>query len=132
MTLLDKDNAPLFRLGAVIRQRRQQAGLSRPELSVLSDLSVRFLAKVETGSGNISYLRLHHLARALCTDVATLVSEAEAPAPCVVSLLGLRGAGKSTVGEALAQQLEVPLVELDKLIESESGLDLGQIFEMQG
>src|SRR5438046_5593215 len=38
-----------------------------------------------------------------------------------IALIGLRGAGKSTLGGALADRLEMPFLELDRLIEQESG-----------
>jgi XRE family aerobic/anaerobic benzoate catabolism transcriptional regulator len=49
-----------------------------------------------------------------------------------IALIGLRGGGKSTLGRTLATQLKVPFVELDKVIEQESGMALGEIFEMFG
>lgn len=49
-----------------------------------------------------------------------------------IALIGLRGAGKSSLGAALAQRLEMPFLELDRLIEQESGLTLGLIFEFHG
>jgi XRE family aerobic/anaerobic benzoate catabolism transcriptional regulator len=50
----------------------------------------------------------------------------------LVALLGLRGAGKSSVGRKLAKQLHVPFYELDVLIEKAAGLRLQQIFDLQG
>ena len=52
--------------------------------------------------------------------------------PRVVALLGIRGAGKSTVGQALAAELELPFVELDKRIEAEAGMPIGDIFTLHG
>ncbi|MGO9591229.1 MAG: helix-turn-helix transcriptional regulator [Candidatus Acidiferrales bacterium] len=49
-----------------------------------------------------------------------------------IALIGLRGAGKSTLGAALAERLEMPFLELDRLIEQESGLTLSLIFEFHG
>src|SRR5215470_15433019 len=49
-----------------------------------------------------------------------------------ITLLGLRGAGKSTLGEALARSLRRPLVELDKEIEREAGIGLSEIFLLYG
>jgi XRE family aerobic/anaerobic benzoate catabolism transcriptional regulator len=49
-----------------------------------------------------------------------------------VALIGLRGAGKSTLGSALAEQLEMPFLELDRLIEQESGVTLNLIFDFYG
>ena len=49
-----------------------------------------------------------------------------------VALLGLRGAGKSTVGPLLGQALERPFVELDEHIEAAAGLALSEIFAVHG
>jgi len=49
-----------------------------------------------------------------------------------IALIGLRGAGKSTLGAMLAQKLDVPFIELDRLIESEAGVPLGVIFDLYG
>lgn len=55
----------------------------------------------------------------------------ERPDPLVM-LVGLRGAGKSTVGSTLAKLLEVPFVELDALIEEEANLSLSELFSLHG
>ena len=49
-----------------------------------------------------------------------------------IALIGLRGAGKSTLGAMLAKRLEVPFLELDRLIEQESGVALSAIFDLYG
>jgi XRE family aerobic/anaerobic benzoate catabolism transcriptional regulator len=49
-----------------------------------------------------------------------------------IALIGLRGAGKSTLGNALAARLEMPFIELDQVIEKESGLTLSLIFDFRG
>src|SRR5579884_1073714 len=49
-----------------------------------------------------------------------------------VALIGLRGAGKSTLGATLADRLQVPFLELDRLIEQESGVSLSAIFDLYG
>jgi XRE family transcriptional regulator, aerobic/anaerobic benzoate catabolism transcriptional regulator len=49
-----------------------------------------------------------------------------------IALIGLRGAGKSTLGAALAERLEMPFLELDRLIEQESNLTLSLVFEFYG
>jgi XRE family transcriptional regulator, aerobic/anaerobic benzoate catabolism transcriptional regulator len=56
---------------------------------------------------------------------------ATSPGP-LVALLGLRGAGKSSVGVRLARRLKVPFFELDALVEAAAGLSLAQIFELHG
>lgn len=50
----------------------------------------------------------------------------------VVALLGVRGAGKSTIGARLAKRLGLPFHELDALIEEAAGLTLAEIFELHG
>src|SRR5262249_60430812 len=49
-----------------------------------------------------------------------------------VALVGLRGAGKTTLGRALAKELQVPFFELDREIERLSGVSLGQVLELYG
>jgi XRE family aerobic/anaerobic benzoate catabolism transcriptional regulator len=49
-----------------------------------------------------------------------------------IALIGLRGAGKSTLGERLASDLGVPFIELDREIEAESGLPLAELFSLYG
>jgi XRE family aerobic/anaerobic benzoate catabolism transcriptional regulator len=49
-----------------------------------------------------------------------------------VALIGLRGAGKSTLGQKLAAERAVRYVELDKEIEVESGMPLSEVFSMYG
>jgi XRE family aerobic/anaerobic benzoate catabolism transcriptional regulator len=49
-----------------------------------------------------------------------------------IALVGLRGAGKSTLGRLLAAQLKVPFIELAELIAVESGTSLSEIFSLYG
>ena len=49
-----------------------------------------------------------------------------------VALVGLRGAGKTTLGSALAAELRVPFVELDREIEREAGIGLSEVFLLYG
>src|ERR1700733_7423304 len=49
-----------------------------------------------------------------------------------IAPIGFRGAGKSTLGAMLAHRLEVPFIELDRLIEQESGVGLSAIFDLYG
>ncbi len=49
-----------------------------------------------------------------------------------MALLGIRGAGKSTVGPRLAEALELPFVELDERIEAAAGLSLADLFAIHG
>ncbi|MEY2776225.1 MAG: shikimate kinase [Pseudomonadota bacterium] len=49
-----------------------------------------------------------------------------------IVLIGLMGAGKTTVGRRLAQRLGLPLVDTDHEIELKCGADIPTIFEMEG
>jgi XRE family transcriptional regulator, aerobic/anaerobic benzoate catabolism transcriptional regulator len=49
-----------------------------------------------------------------------------------IALIGLRGAGKTTLGTALAHALDAPFFELDREIERLSGTSLGSILELYG
>jgi XRE family aerobic/anaerobic benzoate catabolism transcriptional regulator len=49
-----------------------------------------------------------------------------------IALIGLRGAGKSTLGAKLAHSLKIPFVELDREIEKEQGMALSDIFSLYG
>jgi XRE family aerobic/anaerobic benzoate catabolism transcriptional regulator len=49
-----------------------------------------------------------------------------------VALIGLRGAGKSTLGAKLAAERNVPFIELDHEIEKDTGMPLAEIFSLYG
>ena len=49
-----------------------------------------------------------------------------------IALVGLRGAGKSTLGAAIAKELRSPFVELDREIEREAALPLSEVFMLYG
>ena len=49
-----------------------------------------------------------------------------------IAMIGLRGGGKSTLGQLLAEHLGVPFIELDREIERRSGANLSEIFDMFG
>jgi XRE family transcriptional regulator, aerobic/anaerobic benzoate catabolism transcriptional regulator len=49
-----------------------------------------------------------------------------------IALIGLRGAGKSTLGSKLAAERNLPFIELDHEIEKETGMPLAEIFSLYG
>lgn len=119
-------------LGQRARARRLERGWTLRQVAERSGVSPRFLVQLEAGRGNISVLRLADVARALeVTPAALLAPAAERHEP-IVALLGLRGAGKTTVGRRLARRLRVPFVELDKRIERAANMSLAEIFALYG
>ena len=120
-------------LGRQVRHHRLHAGLTLRELAGRAGLSSRFLMDVEAGRGNISVRRLAAIASALGTELSNLLvtSASRNPRP-IVALLGLRGAGKTTVGRRLARRLKMPFLELDTLIAERARLELGEVFSLYG
>ena len=49
-----------------------------------------------------------------------------------IALVGLRGAGKSTLGRMLAAHLGCPFIELDRIVEQEYGATVSFLIEMAG
>jgi len=147
-------------IGARIRTRRQARGLTIKALAERSGLSVRFLIELEKGRGNISVSRLDAVADALGEPLVSFFMDASlvgivgrlrhldasglaavehavaglegGPGRRFVALLGVRGAGKSTVGRRVAEALGVDFVELDARIEVLAGLSLAEIFAIHG
>lgn len=133
LTHAQQDAAYLARLGERVRAWRSEQGMTRKALSEASGVSERYLAQLECGQGNMSVLLLRKVARAMGVPVERLVAEEErTPRSERIALVGLRGAGKSTLGRKLAESLGVPFVELDKEVEKEAGAKLGEVFAMYG
>lgn len=163
----DSDAGFLAQLGRRVREARAQRGIARKALSQAADVSERYLAQLEGGTGNASVVLLRRVAAALGVQLSDLVDAAE-PAPEQklirrfldslppkrlaevlvrltqefgqdeavrrkrITLVGLRGAGKTTLGSALARKLRRPLIELDKEIEREAGMGLAEVFHLYG
>jgi XRE family aerobic/anaerobic benzoate catabolism transcriptional regulator len=120
-------------LGRRARAHRLARGWTLRDVAERSGLSARFLVQLEGGRGNISIRRLADVARALETSPALLLTEIQGPPPVpVVALLGLRGAGKTTVGRRLARRLRVQFIELDRRIERAANLSLSELFSLHG
>lgn len=159
----DKNSDLLKRLGHRVRWHRKQHGMTLKELAAATGLSLRFVAQLEAGEGNIAVGRLALVAEALGVGIADLISDYERGIRSeidqllegrseaelkhalnllnmafggrgrhIVGLLGLRGAGKTTVGGMLARRLKVQFWELDDRIEELAGLSLSEIFALHG
>lgn len=53
-------------------------------------------------------------------------------APRFIALIGMRGAGKSTVGPLLARRLKTEFIELDRWVEEAAGMSLSDLFATHG
>ena len=127
------DAAYLARLGERVRALRGEHGMTRKALAQASGISERYLAQLEAGRGNMSVLLLRKVGRAMGVPIERLVHEDDyAPRSRRIALIGLRGAGKSTLGAKLAQTLRVPFIELDREVEKEAGAKLGEVFAIYG
>ena len=162
----ESDNRYLEQLGLRIRRLRKSQGMSRKNLARSSGVSERYLAQIETGTGNISVLLLKQIARALSVRVEELAAEKEIDVEAIsvmstlrtvsrtdresfwqmfnewqqnhsaghqrVALIGLRGAGKSTLGKLVAQQLNIPFLEINEEIQKECGLSIQEVISLYG
>ena len=160
------DIDPLPRIAARVRAARARADMPRRVLAEVSGVSARYLAQLESGTGNISITLLDRVARALNLSLEDLVRgtaprdpEAEQVAQLFehapveirrqvldllaesapdgardrrICLIGLRGAGKSTLGRMAAAELEIPFVELTEEIEADTGMPLSEILALYG
>lgn len=124
-------------------------GITAKELADRAGLSPRFISQLENGQANIAIGRLDSVARVLGMDPGELIADRQWLAMVAksggsggegaasgrerpVALLGMRGAGKSTIGRLLADALRWPFVEVDEAVTEFAGLDLAQIFTVHG
>jgi XRE family aerobic/anaerobic benzoate catabolism transcriptional regulator len=159
----------LAAIGREVRRQRAKRGMTRRQLAQGSGASERYLAQIESGSGNPSASVLRAIALALDLPAAALLPETGARTAALggildllaqvpegdwpelaqliaariarasgadrarrIALVGLRGAGKSTLGRMLAQHLGWPFIELDRAIEEDYGVSIPDLIEMAG
>jgi XRE family transcriptional regulator, aerobic/anaerobic benzoate catabolism transcriptional regulator len=63
---------------------------------------------------------------------ARIVKSAKSQRAHRIALVGLRGAGKSTLGRMLAERLNYPFVELNRVVEQEYGASISMLIELSG
>ena len=128
-----EDEAFLARLGERVRVWRDGRRITRKALALSSGVSERYLAQLESGQGNMSILLLRQLSIAMQVPLENLVRESPAaPRRDRIALVGLRGAGKSTLGARFAADAGLPFIELDREAELEAGVTLQEIFSLYG
>ena len=128
------DSEFLRAFGLHVRTERSRRGLSRRVLAERAGISERYITQLESGKGNVSLLVLRQIAAALGVALDQLIKRGE-PAPGRsrrIALIGMRGAGKSTLGVRLAKSMKVPFFELDHEIERIAGTSLAALIEMYG
>jgi XRE family aerobic/anaerobic benzoate catabolism transcriptional regulator len=140
------DEERLLALAERVRHLRALRGMTRSMLSEHSGVSVPHVARLEAGRFNVSVLVLDRLARALGVPLESMLADVAAPATAGhvpqpnfsqaacrrIALLGIRGAGKSTVGEALARRLGFPLVECGQQVADLAGMPASAVLLQQG
>jgi XRE family aerobic/anaerobic benzoate catabolism transcriptional regulator len=131
---MGQDEDFLRAFGERLRRERERRGMSRKLLAEQAGVSERYVTQIESGKGNVSIVILRQIAAALGISLAKLVETDDAGGSRSerIALIGLRGAGKSTLGAALAKARNVPFFELDREIERLSGTSLGTLIEMYG
>jgi len=153
-------------LGRKVRALRSGRGMTRKMLSADSNVSLRYLAQLEQGQGNISIGLLQRVSKALRTDLGELLrggNETTAEQVLIneliqrldhddqhralqllyqnfsaqqdcsrIALVGMRGAGKTSLGKRLAGHLNVPFVQLVTEIEKLGGMPVAEILSLSG
>ncbi len=129
-------DAFLVLVGGHVRAKRTGLGLSRRALSEISGVSPRYLAQIEGGHGNISIVLLKRISHAMSCKIEELFASEDRPGPnhraSRFALIGMRGAGKSTLGRRAATHLGRPFVELTQQIETIGGMGLNEVFSLSG
>jgi len=133
MCLVPQEGGVLLEtIGRRLRSRRQHIGLTQAALAQHAGVSVRFLVQLEKGRGNISVNRLADVCATLQLTLEDLFRGLGPRRSQTVALVGLRGAGKSTIGRKLAEGWGVEFIELDDEVVRAAGLSLSEIFEVGG
>jgi XRE family aerobic/anaerobic benzoate catabolism transcriptional regulator len=151
--IADSRHPFLVALGDRVRLLRAKVGMTRKQLSVATRISERHLANLESGTGNVSVLILVELAKAFDLAVPQLLSDAGHEKISLtgashktssiqklqqplrhqrIALIGLRGAGKSTLGGMLAKSFGYRFVEISREIERLAGSSLPEIYNLYG
>ncbi|MEH6475167.1 MAG: helix-turn-helix transcriptional regulator [Sneathiella sp.] len=163
---VDENTSFLEAVGERVRAARARKNISRKTLSEISGISQRYLAQLETGSGNISIILLRRVADALDYKIEWLVGDEDPYSSSILPLIGLynqatadqrqkvlsmleqngpasaqasriafiglRGAGKSTIGQLFSAQKEMPFLELNDTIEEASGMPVDEVMALYG
>src|SRR5215207_4589535 len=123
-----------------------ESGLGNPSVIILKAIAdaldvpiIELLPRTDAASAAMTQI-LDALGRLPASEIPALAGLIERHARADragdrarrIALVGLRGAGKSTLGSRLAQALGCPFIELDRMVEHEYGARLSDLVEMAG
>lgn len=121
-----------------------EAGAANPSAAVLRQLAHamdypigNFMPGAETAPAELAAVidRLRAIGPDRMADVAALLDanfDATGDRGGRIALIGLRGAGKTSLGRQLAAELDIPFVELNRLIETDYGASIGELLALAG
>ena len=120
-----------------------EAGKGNISIGLLQRVAIALDHRIEWLTGeedpwSSEPLRVADLFRSASRDVQQSVLRALSPAPVAtmrsrrICLVGLRGAGKSTLGTLAGKALNIPFVELNREIEEQSGMPVDEVMALYG
>ena len=120
-----------------------EAGAGNISIGLLQKVALALDLRIEWLVGELDPwttdgMRLAELYRCADPEVRDAVmqllgsSQSDARRGSRICLLGLRGAGKSTLGKLAGQALGVPFVELNREIEAQSGMPVAEVMALYG
>ena len=121
-----------------------EAGTANPSAAVLRQIAhamdypiADFIPEAETMPAEFTAVveQLRTIGAGRMADVAAMLDanfDALAARAGRVALIGLRGAGKTSLGRRLSDALDVPFVELNRLIEADYGASIGELLALAG
>lgn len=119
-------------LGRRIRNYRKKRLYTQGDLAQKAGVSLRFVAQLESGKGNVSVQKLADICLVLDISISQLFRGIGTGHAKIISLVGMKGAGKSTLGKMLSQKIDIDFVELDEEIVRLSQMSLSEIFSFGG
>ena len=167
--VINSEAAQLSKIGQNIRKYRAQRGITRESLANKSNISLRYLAQIESGKGNPTLIVLKNISNAMNMTLKNLlydeyindsnkesiiekldqfntknlknllayineieISTEKKKNKKKIALIGLRGAGKSTLGSLYSKVYNVPCYEITNELEKKSGMNVSEILELGG
>ena len=119
-------------LGQRIRKQRKKRLLTQSDLAQKSGVSLRFVSQLESGKGNVSVQKLADICLVLDISLSNIFRGIGTGHAKILSLVGMKGAGKNTLGQMLSEKLNIHFVELDEEIVRIAEMSLSEVFAFGG